>query len=173
MRMRVFSVIAALSVIPAIAFAGQGRNPPWFPSLMAFEHYDSARTHLFSRANFNGSFVRGNVVNVRVSPGDYLTPYNVVYLSAGLMFVFGGGYGDKGGTGAFVARVDPSTLRTVWYNQLINTVEANEWDYPGVVSALRGRPLYVIYGYRLAKLDPRDGRVVGGPGGTAYAGRSA
>ena len=163
MRMRVFSVIAALSVIPAIAFAGQGRNPPWFPSLMAFEHYDSARTHLFSRANFNGSFVRGNVVNVRVSPGDYLTPYNVVYLSAGLMFVYGGGYGDKGGTGAFVARVDPWTLRTVWYNQLINTIEANEWDYPGVVSALRDGHLYVIYGYRLAKLDPRDGRVVGGP----------
>ena len=161
MRMRVISVIAVLSVIAAIAFAGQGSNPPWFPSLMAFEHYDSGRTHLFSRANFNGSFGRKNVVNTRVSSDDYLTPYNVVYLSADCMFVYGGGYGDKGGTGAFVARVDPSTLRTVWYNQLINTVDTDEWDYPGVVSALQDGYLYLIYGYRLAKLDPRNGHVVG------------
>jgi hypothetical protein len=62
-----------------------------------------------------------------------------------------------------VARVDPTTLRTVWSNQLIDTVQTNEWDYPGVVSALRDGFLYVIYGYRLAKLDPRDGHVVGGP----------
>lgn len=172
MRMRVFSVIAALSVIPAIAFAGQGRNPPWFPSLMAFEHYDSARTHLFSRANFNGSFVRGNVVNVRVSPGDYLTPYNVVYLSAGLMFVYGGGYGDKGGTGAFVARVDPSTLRTVWYNQLINTVEANG-GLSGRRERLAGRP--PVRNLRLPAGQARSpGRARGRrTGGTAYAGRSA
>lgn len=33
-------------------------------------------------------------------------------------------------------------------------------DYPGVVSILNNRLLYVIYGYRLAKLDPRDGTVI-------------
>jgi hypothetical protein len=91
--------------------------------LMAFEHYDSGRSHLFAQANFHGSFAQGgNVVSARVSPDDYLTPYNVVYLSADAMFVYGGGYGDKGGIGAFVARVDPKTLKTVWTNQLINTV---------------------------------------------------
>lgn len=163
MRMPVLPVIAALAMIPTIGFAGQGSNPPWFPSLMAFEHYDSGRTHLFSRANFDGSFARENLVSARVSPDDYLTPYNVIYLSADSMFVYGGGYGDKGGTGAFVARVDPTTLKSVWFNQLINTVETDEWDYPGVVSALHDGYLYVIYGYRLAKLDPRDGRVVAGP----------
>jgi hypothetical protein len=130
---------------------------------MAFEHYDSGRTKLFSEANFNGSFEHDNVVNARVSSDDYLTPYNVIYLSAEAMFLYGGGYGDKGGTGAFVARVDPTTLSMVWSNQLINTVEANEWDYPGVISALKDGYLYVIYGYRLAKLDPRDGSVVAGP----------
>jgi len=41
--MRVLAVIAALTVIPAQALVGQGNNAPWYPSLMAFEHYDSLR----------------------------------------------------------------------------------------------------------------------------------
>ena len=106
MDMRGLPVIAALAVMPAMAFAGPGSNAPRYPSLMAFEHYDSGRSHLFAQANFHGSFAQGgNVVSARVSPEDYLTPYNVVYLSADAMFVYGGGYGDKGGIGAFVARV--------------------------------------------------------------------
>ena len=51
-------------------------NPPWFPSLMAFEHYDSGRTKLFEQAHFTGSFTRANAVDVRVSPDDYPTVYN-------------------------------------------------------------------------------------------------
>jgi hypothetical protein len=136
-------------------------NPPWFPSLMAFEHYDSGRTKLFEQAHFTGSFTRANAVDVRISPDDYPTPYNVVYLSRDSLFVFGGAYGNEGGTGSFVARVDPQTLQTVWFQQLINTVETDEWNYPGVLSALQDGFLYQIYGYRLAKLDPRDGRVLG------------
>src|SRR6516225_12297314 len=95
------------------AFAGQGSNPPWFPSLMAFEHYDSGRTKLFERAHFTGSFTRDNVVDVRVSPDEYPTMYNVVYLSGASLFVFGGAFGDReNATGSFVARVDPQTLQT-------------------------------------------------------------
>jgi hypothetical protein len=138
-----------------------GSNPPWFPSLMAFEHYDSGRTKLFEQAHFTGSFAGENSVHVRISPDEYPTPYNVVYLSGDSLFIFGGAYGDKGGTGSFVARVNPQTLKTVWFSQLINTVETNEWNYPGVLSALQDGYLYMIYGYRLAKLDPRDGRVLG------------
>lgn len=160
--------------------AQTGANPPWFPSLMAFEHYDSGRTKLFEQAHFTGSFAGDNAVDVRVSPGEFPTPYNVVYLSRDSLFVFGGAYGDKGGTGSFVARVDPQTLQTVWFNQLINTVETGDWNYPGVLSALNDGYLYLIYGYHLAKLDPRDGRVLGqielptlaAPGDTSYNGLS-
>jgi hypothetical protein len=147
--------------MPTPAGTRGGSNPPWFPSLMAFEHYDSGRTKLFEHAHFTGSFARYNAVDVRLSPDEYPTPYNVVYLSGDTLFVFGGAYGDRGGTGSFVARVDPQTLHTVWFNQLINTVETDEWNYPGVLSALHDGFLYLIYGYRLAKLDPRDGRVLG------------
>jgi hypothetical protein len=172
-RTRRAAVVAALLLrlfLPGWTAAAQaqstgsaqgGSNPPWFPSLMAFEHYDSGRTKLFEQAHFTGSFAGDNAVDVRVSLDEYPTPYNVVYLGGGSLFVFGGAYGDKGGTGSFVARVAPQTLRTVWSNQLINTVETNEWNYPGVLSALQDRNLYLIYGYRLAKLDPQDGRVLG------------
>jgi hypothetical protein len=139
-------------------------NPPWFPSLMAFEHYDCARTHLFPDAKFGGSFTGRNKVSVRPSPSEYPTPYNIAYLGPEEIFIYGGGYGDvKGGTGAFVAKVHPVTLKTAWYNKLIDTVVTNEWDYPGVLSILRDGYLYVIYGYRLAKLNPKDGSLIGKP----------
>lgn len=136
-------------------------NPPWFPSLMAFEHYDSGRSHLFPLAEFGGSFDGTNQVASRSSSSSYPTPYNTVYLGPDEVFVYGGGYGDvQGGTGAFVAKVDPVSLDPVWHTQLIDTVETNEWNYPGVLSALRDGYLYQIYGYHLAKLDARDGSVV-------------
>ena len=40
MRARTFSMVAMFSLTAAIAYAGQRGNLPWFPSLMAFEHYD-------------------------------------------------------------------------------------------------------------------------------------
>jgi hypothetical protein len=137
------------------------KNPPWFPSLMAFEHYDSGRSHLFPQATFNGSHEGLNRITARSSGSVYPTPYNVVYLGPGEIFVYGGGYGDvPGGTGAFVAKVDAKSLEPIWTTTLINTVETNEWNYPGALSALRDGYLYQIYGYRLAKIDARDGTVV-------------
>lgn len=148
-------------VVESLELLSGGSNPPWFPSLMAFEHYDSARSHLFPEADFGGSFEGSNRVTSRSSPRTYPTPYNVVYLGPGEVFVYGGGYGDvPGGRGAFVAKVDPVSLKPVWRNKLINTVKTDEWNYPGVLSALRNGYLYQIYGYRLAMINPQDGRVV-------------
>lgn len=147
----------------AIIFAAEIENPPWYPSLMSFEHYDSERTHLFEQAAFNGTFDGPNSVAMRNTIDTLPTPYNIVYLGPDSLFVYGGGYGDKGGTGAFVASLNPVTLETIWKNQLINTVETNEWDYPGVLSILEDGYLYLIYGYRIVKLDPADGSIVTGP----------
>jgi len=155
------AVLCVALSLPTRAGAQGSSNLPWFPSLAAFEHYDSGRTKLFEHADFTGSLTGNNAVDVRTSPDNYPTPYNVVYLGGDSLFVFGGAYGDRGGTGSFVARVDPQTLKTVWSHQLINTVQTNEWNYPGVLSVLQDGYLYLIYGYRLAKLDPQDGRVLG------------
>lgn len=129
-------------------------NLPWYPSLEAFEHYNSGRSHVFPEATFGGSFSGNNSVDIVTSPGIYPSGYNMAYLDANNIFIYGGGYGDvTGSVGAFVAKVDPVTLGPSWYNQLINTSINGEWDYPGSMGILQDGFIYVSYGYRLAKLN--------------------
>jgi hypothetical protein len=162
MHMRVLSMIAALSLIATIAFAGQSSNPPWFPSLQAFEHYDSARSHVFSQAEFRGSFHRPNTVaEVRSRELAYPSGYNMSYLNENEAFIQGGSYGNLfGSIGPFVAKVNPQTLEHVWFKLLRNTVEAGEWDYPGAMAIEDDGYIYVVSGYRIYKVDPADGSVV-------------
>lgn len=129
-------------------------NPPWYPSLEAFEHYDSGRSHVFPEAAFGGSYSTNNTVQTLSSTTLYPSGYNMAYLDSNQVFIYGGGYGDVAGSiGAFVARVNPDTLEPIWYNQLINTSINGEWDYPGSMGILQDGFLYVSYGYRLGKLD--------------------
>jgi hypothetical protein len=73
-------------------------------------------------------------------------------------FIQGGSYGDvENSIGPFVAKIDPKTLETRWYTQLRNTVEANEWDYPGAMAIESDGFIYVVSGYRLYKVHPEDG----------------
>lgn len=139
-----------------------GSNPPWFPSLEAFEHYDSGRSHVFSQAQFRGSFLGLNTVAVvRSAEGAYPSGYNMSYLNQNAAFIQGGSYGDiEGSIGPFVAKVDPKTLVPIWYTQLVNTVETGEWDYPGAMAIENDGYIYVVSGYRIFKVDPADGHVV-------------
>lgn len=158
-------------------------NQPWYPSLAAFEHYNSGRSHVFPEAKFNGSLNGDNRVDILTSAATYPSGYNMAYLDSQNVFIYGGGYGDEPGSiGAFVAKVDPHTLEPIWYNQLINTNENGEWDYPGSMAILRNGFLYVIYGYRLSKIDPKTGSTLetlllptgeGAPENTAYNGFNA
>ncbi len=133
-------------------------NPPWYPSLAAFEHYNSGRSHVFPQAQFEGDFHGKNRVEAFFSESVYPSGYNMAYLNPQNAFLYGGGYGDEPGSiGAFVAKVDPLTLKPIWYNQLINTSLNGEWDYPGSMGILKNGLIYVIYGYRLSKLDPVTG----------------
>lgn len=135
-------------------------NLPWYPSLEAFEHYDSGRSHVFPEATFGGSLTGNNIVTTLNSPVIYPSGYNMAYLDANNAFIYGGGYGDVANSiGAFVAKVDPTTLNPLWYNQLIDTSVNGEWDYPGSMGILKDGFIYVSYGYRLAKLD-KEGKVV-------------
>lgn len=135
-------------------------NPPWYSSLEAFEHYNSGRSHVFPEATFGGSYSGNNIVNILSSPMVYPSGYNMSYLNEDKIFIYGGGYGDvEGSVGAFVAKVDPTTLGPVWYNQLINTSLNGEWDYPGSMGILQDGFIYVSYGYRLAKLD-KNGKII-------------
>src|SRR6266567_4111548 len=92
--------------------------------------------------------------------GQYPSGYNMSYLDANAAFIQGGSYGDvENSIGPFVARVDPKTLKPVWYTQLVNTVETGEWDYPGAMAIENDGFIYVVSGYRIFKVDPADGTV--------------
>lgn len=166
-------------------------NPPWYPSLEAFEHYNSGRSHVFPEAQFGGSYFGNNTVTQVDSSAVYPSGYNMAYLDANQAFIYGGGYANNNdmppvSIGAYVAKIDPDTLNAVWYTQLIDVCTdgcANgEWDYPGSMGILRDGYIYVSYGYRLAKLDPATGNVLatlvlptggGQPSNTSFNGFNA
>lgn len=159
------------------------RNRPWYPSLSAFEHYNSGRSHVFPKAHFGGSFDGNNEVTVQQSSLRYPSGYNMCYLDDDNIYIYGGGYGDiTGSIGAFVAKVNPVTLEPIWHNQLINTAVDGEWDYPGSMGILKDGYIYVIYGYRLSKIHPKTGETIatlqlptggGLPENTSYNGFNA
>ncbi|HET7743520.1 MAG TPA: hypothetical protein VFK76_02165 [Gaiellaceae bacterium] len=148
----------------ASAAQGQpkGTNPPWYPSLQGFEHDDSARSHVFSKARFGGSLAGPNTVSLlRSRKGAYPSGYNMSYLGADAAFIQGGSYGNvENSIGPYVAKVDPKTLKPVWYTQLVNTKKAGEWDYPGGMAIENDGYIYVVSGYRIFKVDPANGNVV-------------
>lgn len=161
--MRVFTLFLLLFQTMMASDCGGGgtRNPPWYPSISAFEHYNIGRSHVFPLAKFGGSLAGNNTVDIRTSTQRYPSGYNMSYLDDENVFIYGGGYGDiPGSIGAFVAKVNPHTLEPIWYNQLINTFVNGEWDYPGSMAILRDGKIYVIYGYRLSKLNPETGEVI-------------
>jgi hypothetical protein len=153
---------AASTPTGSAAAAPSSANAPWYPSLEAFEHYNSGRSHVFALASFGGSLHGPNrVALVRSRQGAYPSGYNMSYLNASAAFIQGGSYGDvKGSIGPFVAKVDPKTLKPVWYTQLRNTVNAGEWDYPGAMAIESDGYIYVVSGYRVFKVDPANGNVV-------------
>jgi hypothetical protein len=130
--------------------------------LQAFEHYSSGRSHVFPQAEFGGSFDQQNTVNlVRSADGAYPSGYNTAYLDEHDAFIQGGSYGNlKNSIGPFVAKFDPTTLKPIWYTQLRNTVQENEWDYPGGMAIESDGNIYVVSGYRMYKVDPSNGKVL-------------
>lgn len=166
-------VVAVLAVTVTAAVCAQAQpappgakvptdNPPWYPSLQAFEHYDSARSHVFPEARFGGSMTGPNRVELRRSHKyAYPSGYNTAYLDSKDMFIQGGSYGDiPGSIGPYVAKVNPKTLRPEWYRQLRNTRKHEEWDYPGGMAIMDDGFIYVVSGYRIYKVSPKHGKVV-------------
>lgn len=158
-------------------------NPPWSPTMAAFEVHDSGRTHLYGCASFLGAMQGDNQVFAYSSATQYVTPYNIVDRGPNALFIYGGGYGDNpAASGSFVSRLAPDTFDEVWRRVLINTNVTGEWNYPGVINTLADGGLIVIYGYHIAKLDPDTGEILARttlptgssePANTAYNGYDA
>ena len=130
-------VAAGLMVMPLAMAAraqAQSTNSPWYPSLQAFEHYNSGRSHVFSDGEVRRFVPRAEQRGPRSGPARARTRPATTCLTsnANAAFIQGGSYGDvKNSIGPFVAKVNPKTLKPMWYTQLVNTVQTGEWDYPG------------------------------------------
>ncbi|MGQ7829264.1 hypothetical protein [Altererythrobacter sp. Z27] len=151
---------------------------PWAKTAIAFEHFDSGRTHNFGCATFGGTHDGANIVSARQLPGSYPTPYNWVIDEAGNGYVYGGAYGDFPGVpGSFVARIAPDGSE-VWRRQLFDApAHPERWNYPGVVGLHSNGSLYAVFGTSLARIDPESGEAIAtielpssDPANTAYNG---
>lgn len=166
----------------SVSFSATNPNAPWYPSVSAFEHYDSGRSHLFSEATFAGDFSGDNTVTTSAS-NSFPSLYNMVYLDADHIFAYGGGHGDQSESiGAYVTHVGPESVEPVWFTQLVDTSSNGEWDYPGGLGLLDNGFLYVVYGYRLSQIDLDTGDIIATlelptgealPENTAYDGLNA
>jgi hypothetical protein len=148
--------------------AAPAANPPWFPSLDAFEHHDSPRSHVFPLATFGPA--PGAQASAQQSPEFFPTVYNAVTQSVDDLFVFGGTYGNKNDTldprgrvtAPFVASLDPVSLTRRWHTSLWSASidVSGQWDYPGVMGTLSDGFLYAAAGFQLFKLNPASGAIV-------------
>lgn len=139
------------------------RDGPWFPSVVAFEHFDSGRSHTFRCATFGGSMHGENTVRARPFADNFPTPYNLVLRKRHEGYVYGGAYGDyPGAPGSFVAKIDTRTDKQIWRTKLFDApAHPDVWNYPGVVAVHRDGKIYVVYGTTLAKLNPKTGKILG------------
>jgi hypothetical protein len=154
-------VIAAL-VVPSGAEAASGcardrdlvtgtSHGPYYSTLAPFEHFSSARTQVFPHT----CGVRGTI-RARRAPGDYRTPYIAATRERDQLYVYG--YRpDTARQGAYVASLDPRTLRERWRTRILDGTPPNGWSYPGVMAVHGNGYLYAVYGNVLVKLDPASG----------------
>lgn len=129
-----------------------------YPTVTAFEHHDSERTHRFPTAALPDGPLH---VTTRTAPDRYPGPYNMVTREPGELFVLFGVYAEVDGCdGAQVARLDADTLEQVWCTRLVNTTDLDRWNYMGVLGVLPDGDLIAIASDRIFRLSPATGQIL-------------
>lgn len=138
-----------------------GLYGPWSRTAIAFEHFDSGRTHNFGCASFGGSHDKANVVTATKLPGRYITPYNFVLDEGSDGYVYAGAYGDfPGSPGSFVAKIATDGTE-MWRRQLFDAPSNPQlWNYPGVVGIHRNGSPYAVFGTKFVRLDTARGAIL-------------
>ncbi|MEL6186137.1 MAG: hypothetical protein AAFU79_16045, partial [Myxococcota bacterium] len=133
-----------------------------YETVTPFEHADVERTHVY-RADFGGSLFapERNTIALRAFDGVHETPYNVVTRDRNELFLSGGTQGDiDAAEGPYVTKFDVERGAVLWRTDLRETKALGEFLWPGLVTAHGNGGIYAIYGVRIARLDPEDGRVL-------------
>jgi hypothetical protein len=128
-----------------------------YPTVTAFEHHDSERTHRFPTPALPPGPLR---VDARIASETYPGPYNLVTRDPGELFVLFGVYAEVDGCdGAQVARLDAATLERRWCTRLTDTAGSCRWNYMGVLGVLPDGDLVAIAGDQAFRVDPSSGKV--------------
>ena len=128
---------------------------PFYATVAPFEHDQSERTQVFPFACSLGDLGR-NGIQGRKSAVNFADPYIPFTRGRDELFVYGYGL-DAATQGAFVASVDPATLRQRWRTQILADELPDQWSYPGVGLAHGNGFIYAIYANVIVKLDARSG----------------
>ena len=139
-------------------------NGPWYPTLTPTEHADSERSSTYPQASadLRTWAEEGRAVEVRVRhlPGPD-GGWPAATRAPGELFLYNGAVAFDRLGGARITRVDTAALRVAWTRQLSDTRATGEWNYPGSVGVLSDGYVYAAYGFRLSRLHPETGEVLG------------
>lgn len=173
------SVVEAAGKTPCPASARLKTGPSggaWFNTLSPFEHFDSMRTQVFPYTCTAQQIAGSDPVAIvtRTSVGDYPSPYNAMTRNRDELFVYGG-YAAQD-NGAYVAKLDPATLREAW-RVYMRVASDDHFNWPGVAGIHGNGFVYAVAGNLLAKVNPDTAEMLmvrlpehRGQGGAAYNG---
>jgi hypothetical protein len=165
---------AAVATAPAAAVAATGdpcprsrdldvgrTSGPYYATVAPFEHHGSSRSQVFPATCATSELPgRGPVrIRARRAPADFSTPYTAATRDRDQLYVYGYG-ADAATQGAYVANVDPVSLRVRWRTRVPDASPAGQWSYPGVLAVHGNGFVYAVYGNVLVKLDPGSGAVL-------------
>lgn len=139
----------------------------WYPGPAAFEHGDSARSHLFRTITAPSAMEVGlDAVVDHMTIGGHPGVYNFAVRAPGEVYVLGGATsGGLGKSEPYVARLDMAQGEEIWRTALPDQAfgEAGErvWTYPGVIAVHANGDVFAVQGNVLSRIDPATGELRG------------
>lgn len=135
-------------------------NPPWYSTMLGYEHHDSTRSKMYPCAQFTGSLTDPNNIYAYKSPDNFYAPSMMATRGVNEMYLYGGSLGNANPlpSGPYVARVEPGSLKELWRTNLLNTHIGNQWIGAGSIESIDGDVLAIVNTY-LFKIDGTTGAV--------------
>jgi len=127
----------------------------WYHTVSPTEQHDSGRSQLYDGAcslHQSGRTDGRLAIQARAAPGAYPNAYNIATRQPGELFLYGGYAGIDG---AYVAKLDPSTLEEVWRTTI--TTPSGQWSYLGAMGVLGNGSVYSVQNNVFARIDPASG----------------
>jgi len=141
--------------------AANESNPPWYPTLLSYEHHDTNRSKCYGCAQFTGSLTGNNTVYAYRSPDIYYSGSMIATRGMNEMYVYGGASGaNPTPSGAYVSRVEPGTLKELWRTTLLNINTTGIWSGAGSIESFEG-DILAITNTNLFKIDGTNGTIKG------------